>query len=118
MLKKHRGGKRINAGRKPEGDAALKATIIARVTADQKRVFQEKGGGKWLRQTLTTSDSITKNSSVGIKAVHPHSKISQKFQCLSLNILCRQAFRRRRKVTRKRLTLMNCWLITNRQPLF
>ena len=95
MLKKQRGGKRINAGRKPEGDAALKATIIARVTADQKRVFQEKGGGKWLRQTLTTSDSITKNS-------------SQKFQCLSLNILCRQAFRRRRKVTRKRLTLMNC----------
>ena len=113
MLKKQRGGKRINAGRKPEGDAALKATIIARVTADQKRVFQQKGGGKWLRQTLTTSDSITKNSSVGIKAVHPHSKISvpffaQKFQCLSLNILCRQAFRRRRKVTRKRLTLMNC----------
>lgn len=46
MLKKQRGGKRINAGRKPEGDVALKATIIARVTADQKRVFQEKGGGK------------------------------------------------------------------------
>ena len=61
MLKKQRGGKRINAGRKPEGDAALKATIIARVTADQKRVFQEKGGGKWLRQTLTTAKSLTKN---------------------------------------------------------
>lgn len=43
MLKKQRGGKRVNAGRKPEGDAALEATIIARVTADQKKVFQEKG---------------------------------------------------------------------------
>lgn len=79
MLKKQRGGKRINAGRKPEGDAALKATIIARVTADQKRVFQEKGGGKWLRQTLTTAKSLTKELAIGITAVHPHSKISVTF---------------------------------------
>ena len=43
MLTKQRGGKRINAGRKPEGDAALKATIIARVTADQKKCFRKKG---------------------------------------------------------------------------
>ena len=76
MLKKQRGGKRINAGRKPEGDAALEATIIARVTADQKKVFQEKGGGKWLRQTLTTAKSLTKELAIGITAVHPYSKIS------------------------------------------
>lgn len=79
MLKKQRGGKRVNAGRKPEGDAALEATIIARVTADQKKVFQEKGGGKWLRQTLTTAKSLTKELAIGITAVHPYSKISVHF---------------------------------------
>ena len=79
MLKKQRGGKRVNAGRKPEGDAALEATIIARVTADQKKVFQEKGGGKWLRQTLTAAKSLTKELAIGITAVHPYSKISVPF---------------------------------------
>ena len=46
MEKKQRGGKRPNAGRKPEGDEALTATIIARVTPDQKNHFLKKGGGK------------------------------------------------------------------------
>lgn len=57
----------------------MEATIIARVTADQKKVFQEKGGGKWLRQTLTTAKSLTKELAIGITAVHPHSKISVPF---------------------------------------
>ena len=48
-----RGGKRDNAGRKPLGEEALAATIIARVTPEQKEVFKAKGGGSWLRAALS-----------------------------------------------------------------
>ena len=56
MEKKQRGGKRPNAGRKPQGDEALTATVIARVTPEQKAAFRERGGGNWLRSALTTSE--------------------------------------------------------------
>ena len=57
MEKKKRGGRRPNAGRKPEGDEALSATIIARVTPDQKDSFKKMGGGQWLRATLSLKET-------------------------------------------------------------
>ena len=71
-----RGGKRDNAGRKPLGDEALAATIIARVTPEQKETFKAKGGGQWLRMALTNlkEDNLTVPS--WAKAVMPVSKVS------------------------------------------
>lgn len=57
MEKKKRGGRRPNAGRKPEGDEALSATIIARVTPDQKDSFKKMGGGQWLRAALSLKET-------------------------------------------------------------
>ena len=39
MQKKQRGGKRPNSGRKPEGQEPLSATIITRLTEEQKSVL-------------------------------------------------------------------------------
>lgn len=66
MLKKQRGGKRINAGRKPEGDAALKATIIARVTADQKKSVSGKRG----RKVASTNPDDGKEPDKGVSYRH------------------------------------------------
>ena len=75
-MTKGRGGKRDNAGRKPLGDEALAATIIARVTPEQKETFKAKGGGQWLRMALTNlkEDNLTVPS--WAKAVMPVSKVS------------------------------------------
>ena len=58
MQTKQRGGKRPNAGRKPEGEKALSATIIARVTEDQKNSFKKMGGGRWLRAALSAKENF------------------------------------------------------------
>lgn len=78
MEKKLRGGRRPNAGRKPEGDEVLTATIIARVTPDQKSHFLKKGGGKWLRSALTSDDTdVHKGSSaVLVGQVLPRTRMS------------------------------------------
>lgn len=75
-MTKGRGGRRDNAGRKPLGDEALAATIIARVTPEQKETFKAKGGGQWLRMALTNlkEDNLTVPS--WAKAVMPVSKVS------------------------------------------
>lgn len=73
MQKKQRGGKRLNAGRKPEGEEALSETIIARVTPDQKVVFREKGGSKWLRMTLSPLAPQLKDLPSWIKKVVPRT---------------------------------------------
>ena len=76
MQTKQRGGKRANAGRKPEGEEALGATIIARVTEVQKKVFQAKGGGKWLRQALTPQAEIRETAPQWASKVLPRTKVS------------------------------------------
>lgn len=75
MEKKQRGGKRPNAGRKPEGDEALTATIIARVTPDQKNHFLKKGGGKWLRSALAPEQEQT-DSAVLLAQALPKTQLS------------------------------------------
>lgn len=59
--KDKRGGKRLNAGRKPIGDEALSATIITRVTPEQKETFKAKGGGQWLRLALNNLAAVQGN---------------------------------------------------------
>ena len=63
MQTKQRGGKRPNAGRKPEGEKALSATIIARVTEDQKNSFKKMGGGRWLRAALSAKENFAEEMS-------------------------------------------------------
>ena len=46
------GGAREGAGRKPRGDVKLDATVMVRLTPEQKRVFRRKGGSAWLRAVL------------------------------------------------------------------
>ena len=74
MEKKQRGGKRLNAGRKPEGEEALSETIIVRVTSDQKETFREKGGSKWLRLALTPLEPQPKEVPSWIKEVVPRTQ--------------------------------------------
>lgn len=74
MLKKQRGGKRINAGRKPEGDAALKATIIARVTADQKSVVMQIDNDYTVKRFVRTPEGFylkAENSSGQYPDIYP-----------------------------------------------
>ena len=76
MEKKQRGGKRLNAGRKPEGEEALSETIIVRVTSDQKETFREKGGSKWLRLALTPLEPQPKEVPSWITEVVPRTQRS------------------------------------------
>ncbi len=75
MEKKKRGGRRPNAGRKPEGDEALSATIIARVTPDQKDSFKKMGGGQWLRATLSLKETSAEELSF-VRKVLAHTRRS------------------------------------------
>ena len=104
MQKKQRGGKRLNAGRKPEGEEALSETIIARVTPDQKVVFREKGGSKWLRMALSPLAPQLKDLPSWIKKGCTSDKPIC-FRCLS--ILYRPVSHHLQKAIRKHLILMN-----------
>ena len=78
MQKKQRGGKRPNSGRKPEGQEPLSATIITRLTEEQKCVFREKGGAKWLRTVLSNLNAEEKlmPTPIWMKKVSPLSRVS------------------------------------------
>ncbi len=47
------GGARTGAGRKAMLDRAMDQTINVRVSAEQKSIFTQKGGARWLRDALT-----------------------------------------------------------------
>lgn len=70
-MTKGRGGKRDNAGRKPLGDETLAATIIARVTPEQKETFKANGGGQWLRCALTNLKESRQSIPAWAQAVMP-----------------------------------------------
>ena len=78
MQKKQRGGKRPNSGRKPEGQEPLSATIITRLTEEQKSVFHEKGGAKWLRAVLSKLNAEEKlmPTPIWMKKVSPLRRAS------------------------------------------
>ena len=69
--KDKRGGKRLNAGRKPIGEEALTATIITRVTPEQKETFKANGGGQWLRCALTNLKESRQSIPAWAQAVMP-----------------------------------------------
>lgn len=69
--KDKRGGKRLNAGRKPIGEEALTATIITRVTPEQKETFKANGGGQWLRLALTNLKENQRSLPSWAQAVMP-----------------------------------------------
>ena len=77
MSEKKRGGYRPNAGRKPIGEEALSATIIARVTPKQKENFKAFGGGDWLRSALTLPEvSESRDLPDWVQKVHPIKQLS------------------------------------------
>lgn len=51
--KSKRGGSRAGAGRKPIEGTPFTDFIIIRVTPDQKSIFLQKGGSRWVRSLIT-----------------------------------------------------------------
>lgn len=52
--KKTWGGRRPGAGRKPLEGKAFEATILVRVSQEQKVYYQNRGSSKWFRQVINT----------------------------------------------------------------
>ena len=70
--KKHlHGGYRQGSGRKPLAGKAMQAMITARVSAQEKKTYQNLGGARWLRSTLekTSLESNTSLNFIPVKTL-------------------------------------------------
>ena len=65
-----RGGKRPGAGRRPLEGKKLESMVVARLTDEQKSLFQKIGGTAWLRAVLNAGlalDDVPETRPAGIK---------------------------------------------------